>query len=70
MPRNEKGTRARGWIRSKTRIGPVLNIKVCYRDEQYCVEVQIRIVNGVDTYVTESMLTKKEKDIASGKAHC
>ena len=29
MPRNEKGTRERGWIRSKTRIGPVLNIEVC-----------------------------------------
>ena len=28
MPRNEKGTRVRGWIRKNTRIGPVLNIKV------------------------------------------
>ena len=27
LPRNEKETRVRGWIRSKTRIGPVLNIK-------------------------------------------
>ena len=26
----------------------------------------VRIVNGVDKYVTESMLTKKEEDIASG----
>ena len=29
MPRNEKGTRKRGWILENTRIGPVLNIKVC-----------------------------------------
>ena len=79
MPRNEKGTRVRGWIRKDTRIGPVLNIIVCYRDEQYSIEVQIpflfedntaswvRIVNGVDKYVTESKSTAKEEDVASGK---
>ena len=69
----------RGWIRKDTRIGPVLNVKVCYRDEQYSVEVQVpsqfqddtvswvRIVNGVDKYVTESMPTAEEEDTASGK---
>ena len=69
----------RGWIRSKTRICPVLNIEVCYRDEQYSLEVQIpslfqdntvswiRIVNGVDRYVKESMPTAKEGDTASEK---
>ena len=79
MPRNEKGTRIRGWILKNTRIDQVLNIKVCYHDDQYSIEVQIpsvfedntaswvRIVNGVDKYVTESMLSKKEEDIASGK---
>ena len=41
MPRNEKGTRARGWIRKDTRIGPILNMKVCYHDERYSVEVQV-----------------------------
>ena len=41
MPRNEKGTRVRGWIHKNTRIGPVLNIQVCYRDERYSVEVQV-----------------------------
>ena len=79
MPRNEKETRVIGWIRKNTRIGPVLNITVCYRDEQYSVEVQVpslfqddtvswvRIVNGVDRYVTESMPTTKEEDTASVK---
>ena len=79
MPLNEKGTRVRGRIRKDTRIGPVLNIKTCYRDEQYSIEVQVpslfehdtaswvRIVNGVDRYVTESMPTAKEEDIASVK---
>ena len=78
MPRNEKGTRVRGWILKSTRIGQVLNIEVCYHADRYSIEVQIpslfqdntaswvRIVNGVDKYVTESMRTKEE-DIASGK---
>ena len=79
MLRNETETRVRRWIRKDTRLGPVLNIKVCYHDDRYSIEVQIpslfedntaswvRIVNGVDKYVSESMLTKKEDDIASGK---
>ena len=79
MPRNEKGIHVRGWLRENTRIGSVLNTKVCNHDDRYSIEVQIpslfqdntaswvRIVNGVDKYVTESMLTKKEVDIASGK---
>ena len=36
MPRNEKCTRVRGWIRKDARIGPVLNITVCHRGEQQC----------------------------------
>ena len=79
MPRNEKATRMRGSFLKNTRTGPVLNIKVCYHDGRYSIEVQtpslledntvswFRIVNGVDTYVTESMLTKEEEDTASGK---
>ena len=59
MPRNEKETRIRGWILKNTRIGPILNIKVCYQDDRHGIEVQIpylshdntvpwvRIVNGV-----------------------
>ena len=76
---SEKRTRKRGWILKNTRIGPVLNIEVCYHDDRYSIEVQIPslfqdnpvswvgIVNGVDKYVTESMLTTKEEDIVSGK---
>ena len=77
MPGNEKKTRAKGWILKNTRIGPVLNKKVCYHHDRYSIEVQIpslfeyntfswvRIVNCVDTHVTESVQTKKEEDIAS-----
>ena len=42
LPRNQEGTRVRGWIRSNTRICPVLNIKVCYRDEQYSATIPLR----------------------------
>ena len=79
MLRNEKGTRVKEWIRKDTRIGPILNIKVCYHDERYSIEVQVpslfqdntvswgRIVNGVDKYVTDSMPTANEEDIALEK---
>ena len=69
MPRNEKGTRVRGWIRKNTRIRPVLNIKVCYRDDRYRIEVQIPSLfqDHTVSYVTESMLSAKEEDIASEK---
>ena len=36
---------------------------LCFEDNTFS---WVRIVNCVDTYVTESMLTKKEEDIASG----
>ena len=41
MPRNEKGTRKIGWILKNTRIGTVLNIKICDHDDRYSIEVQI-----------------------------
>ena len=42
MPRDEEGTRVRGWIRGNERFGPVLNIKVCNHDERYSIEVQVQ----------------------------
>ena len=63
MPGNEKGTRVRRWIRKDTRIGPVLHIKVCYRDEQYSVEVQVPSLFQDDTVSS----TAKGEDTASGK---
>ena len=79
MPRCEKKTRARGWILKNTRIGPVLDTKVCDHEDQYTMEVPVkslfqdhtaswvRIANGVDKYVRESMLTKEEEHRASGR---
>ena len=79
MPRNEKRTRVKGWIFKNTRIVPVMDITVCRHEDRYRIEVLVqflfrecsvswdRFVNAVDKYVTESMLTTKEEDIASGK---
>ena len=79
MLRNEKGTRVRGWIRKNTRIGPVLDIKVCRHEDRYSTEVLVeslfqdrtasgvRIVSGIDKYGTESMQTKEEEHGASGR---
>ena len=76
---NGKGTRIRGWILKNTRTGPVLNRKACCRDDRHSIEVHfpslfqdttaswVRFVNDFDKYVTKSMLTKEEEDIASEK---
>ena len=54
------------WIRGNTNIGPVLDVKVCYHQGRYGVEIMIeslfrdrtvswvRIVNGINKYVTET----------------
>ena len=41
MPRCEKKTRAKGWIRKNTRIGLVLDIKVCHHEDRYSIEIMV-----------------------------
>ena len=78
--RNDPRTRARGWIRRNTKIGPVLNIHVCHPEDRYSIEIQVqslfrdrtaswvRIVNGVEKYVTETTETfEGEEHRALGK---
>ena len=79
MPRCKKKTRAKGWILKNTRIGPVLDIKVCRHEDRYSIEVLIeslfqdraaswvRIVCGIDKCVTEAMQTKEEEHRTSGR---
>ena len=38
MLRNEKKTRAKRWILKNTRIGQVLDIKVCHHQDRYSIE--------------------------------
>ena len=35
LPRSEETSRVRGWIRGDTKIGRVLDVKVCYRQGRY-----------------------------------
>ena len=74
LPRNDQRSRARGWIRRNTTIGPVLNIHVCYHEDRYSTESQVRslfqdrtatwvrIVNGVEKYVTETTETIEDEE--------
>ena len=64
--RSVETSRVRGWIRGNTKIGPVLDVKVCYHQGRYGVEIMIeslfrdrtvswvRIANGNNKYVTET----------------
>ena len=75
LTRNEETSRVRGWIRGNTKIGPVLDEKVCYHQGCCGVEIKIgsfvrdrrtvswvRIVNGINKYVTA---TSEEVSVAS-----
>ena len=78
MPRDQKGTKAKGGVQSNVRFGPVSDIKVCNHTGTCSVEVQvqslfkdqtepwIRIVNGIDKFVGEAMPIQEEEK-ASGK---
>ena len=67
--RNEKASRARGWIIGNTKIGPILDVKVCLHQKRYDIEILIeslfrdgtaswvRIVNGSNKYETETSET-------------
>ena len=40
--RSEESSHVRGWIRGSTKIGPVLDVKVCYHQGRYGVEIMIQ----------------------------
>ena len=73
MPRDQEGTRILGWILSSVRFGLVSDIKVCKHNGRYSIEVYIkslfqdqtvswiRIVNGIDKFVRESMPIQEEE---------
>ena len=42
LPRNDLRSRARGWIRKNTKIGPVLNVHVCHHEDRYIIEIHVR----------------------------
>ena len=64
LSRSDQSSQVKGWIRGDTKIGPVLEVKVCYHQGRYGVEIRIealfrdrtcswvRIVNGINKDVT------------------
>ena len=66
LPRSEESSHVRGWICGNTKIGSVLDVKVCYPHGRCGVEIMIesfcrdrtvswvRIVNGINKHVTET----------------
>ena len=69
LPRSAEASRVRGWILGNTQMGPVLDVKVCLHQGRYGIEVvieslfrdrtvsSVRIVNGINTHVTETSET-------------
>ena len=45
MPRDEKSSDPKGWIRGNTKIGPVLEVTTSYLQGKYGVELRIESVN-------------------------
>ena len=45
LPRGEKSTDPKGWIRGNTKIGPVLAVTISYLQGNYGVEIRIESVN-------------------------
>ena len=72
MPRDEKSSHPKGWIRGNTKIGPVLEVTTSYLQGKYVVEIRIKSVNkdnshswirishGLNKLVTD--LSNKEDD--------
>ena len=44
LPRNEETSRVRGWIRGNTKIGPVLDVKVCCHQGRHGAEIMIEFL--------------------------
>ena len=77
LPRDEKSSDPRGWIRGNTQIGPVLDVTTSNSQGKYGVEIGIESVNednshswvrishGLNKLVTE-LSNNKEKDQRAG----
>ena len=73
LPRDEKSSDPKGWIRGNTKIGPVLEVTISYLQGKYGVEIRIESVNknnshswvrishGLNKLVTE-LSNNKEKE--------
>ena len=73
LPRDQKGTKIKGWIQRNVRFGPASDIEVCNKYGRNSIEVPVqslfkdqteswtRIVNGIDKFVSEAMPIQEEE---------
>ena len=73
LPRDEKSTDPKGWIRGNTKIGPVLEVTTSYLEGEFGVEIRImsmnkdnshswvRISHGLKKWVTD-LIDKEYED--------
>ena len=45
LPRDDKASQPKGWIRGNTRIGPVLEVTTSFQHFKYGIEIRIESVN-------------------------
>ena len=45
LPRDENSSEPKGWIRRNTKIGPVLEVRICYLRSKYGVEIRTESIN-------------------------
>ena len=50
LPRDEKTSDPKGWIRGNTKIGPVLEVTTSYLQGKYGVEIRIESVNNDNSH--------------------
>ena len=72
LPRDDKASQPKGWIRGNTRIGPVLEVTTSFQHFKYGIEIRIESVNqgnshswvrnsnGTVKYVIDSIQDKTE----------
>ena len=54
LPRDEKSSDPKGWIRENTKIGPVWELTTCCLQGKYGVEIRIESVNNSQSWVRSS----------------
>ena len=70
LPRNEKSSDPKGWIRRNTKIGPVLEVTTCCLQGEHGVEIRIESVkkDNSHSWVTNSHgLNKLAADLSNKK---
>ena len=45
LPREDEASQPKGWIRGNTKIGPVLEVAICYLHGKYGVEIRFMPIN-------------------------